>query len=115
MRKFVTFCLSLLLLVSLAVPAAASEYVIDDAGLLTPEQRSALNDYAEAIAGEFGVAVYMMTVDDYSDYGHDPNKTLTILNPETTSTNFDARPHGFRMFDVADEYDYSYKFVNVSS
>lgn len=72
MRKFVTFCLSLLLLVSLAVPAAASEYVIDDAGLLTPEQRSALNDYAEAIAGEFGVAVYMMTVDDYSDYGHDP-------------------------------------------
>lgn len=42
-------------------------------------------------------------------------KTLTILNPETTSTNFDARPHGFRMFDVADEYDYSYKFVNVSS
>lgn len=42
-------------------------------------------------------------------------KTLTILNPETTSTNFDARPHGFRMFDVADEYDYSYKFVNVSA
>ncbi|MBQ1429194.1 MAG: hypothetical protein IIZ06_05945, partial [Kiritimatiellae bacterium] len=42
-------------------------------------------------------------------------KTLTILNPETTSTNFDARPHGFRMFDVADEYDYSYKFVNISS
>jgi len=42
-------------------------------------------------------------------------KSLTILNAETTSSNFDARPHGFRMFDVADEYDYSYKFVNVSA
>ena len=40
-------------------------------------------------------------------------KDLTILNPETTSTNFDARPHGFRMFEVADGYDYSYNFVKV--
>ena len=40
-------------------------------------------------------------------------KNLTILNAETTSTNFDARPHGFRLFDVADEYDYSYRFVKV--
>ena len=40
-------------------------------------------------------------------------KELTILNPETTSTNFDARPHGFRMFDVASADDYSYEFVRV--
>ena len=40
-------------------------------------------------------------------------KDLTILNPETTSTNFDSRPHGFRLFDIADKYDYSYNFVKV--
>ena len=39
--------------------------------------------------------------------------TLTILNAETTSNNFDARPYGFRMFEAADQYDYSYKFVKV--
>ena len=42
-------------------------------------------------------------------------KDLTILNPETTSTNFDTRPHGFRVFDIADPYDYSYNFVKVRS
>ena len=41
-------------------------------------------------------------------------KELTILNPETTSTNFDARPHGFRMFEVADQHDYCYNFIKVS-
>ena len=40
-------------------------------------------------------------------------KNLTILNPETTSTNFDTRPHGFRLFDIADQNDYSYNFVQV--
>lgn len=40
-------------------------------------------------------------------------KTLTILNAETTSTNFDARPHGFRFFEASDECDYSYKFIKV--
>ena len=40
-------------------------------------------------------------------------KDFTILNPETTSNNFDGRPHGFRLFDIADKYDYSYNFVKV--
>ena len=40
-------------------------------------------------------------------------KGLTILNAETTSRNFDARPHGFRMFEVRGEFDYSYNFVKV--
>ena len=40
-------------------------------------------------------------------------KDLTILNPETTSTNFDSRPHGFRLFDIPDKYGYSYNFVKV--
>ena len=38
---------------------------------------------------------------------------LTILNAETTSNSFDRRPFGFRMFEVDDNMDYSYRFVRV--
>ena len=40
-------------------------------------------------------------------------KDLTILNAETTSLNFDRRPFGFRLFEAADETDFSYSFVAV--
>lgn len=41
------------------------------------------------------------------------HKTLTILSGETTCCNFDARPFGFRMFEVADDFSYSWKFIAV--
>lgn len=40
-------------------------------------------------------------------------RDLTILNAETTSNNFDSRPYGFRLFDIAGECDYTYTFVRV--
>ena len=74
MRKLLNICAALLLVVSLALPAFAADtpYVIDDAGLLTPQQRQELNDYAEEIANEYGIAVYMMTVQDFHAYGEEP-------------------------------------------
>lgn len=42
-------------------------------------------------------------------------RELTILNAETTSRNFDVRPYGFRMFEVAADGDYSYRFVRVGT
>ena len=38
---------------------------------------------------------------------------LTILNPETTSRNFDARHRGFRLFEVGADMDYSYRYISV--
>lgn len=74
MRKYITFCLALLLIFSLALPASAlisayTPYVMDDAGLLTSQQRQELNSRADAIAREYGIGIYMMTVADYRDYG----------------------------------------------
>lgn len=48
MRKYIAVCLALLLVFSLAVPTSAliasyTPYVLDDAGLLTAQQRQELN------------------------------------------------------------------------
>lgn len=40
-------------------------------------------------------------------------KNLTLLGPETTSENFDGRPAGFRLLEVADDFSYSWDFVAV--
>lgn len=40
-------------------------------------------------------------------------RDLTILNGEATSVNFDERPHGFRMFEIAPDLTYSWSFIPV--
>jgi len=71
-RKVLIIFLCLLLILGLALPGAAAAdtpYVIDDAALLTPEQRQELNARAEQIADTYGIGVYVMTVSDYRAYG----------------------------------------------
>ncbi len=75
MKKLVRF-LSLLLLLCLAltVPAAAAEtmelrdYVTDGAGLLTDREHAALEDTAAALSERYGCGVYIVTVQDYTEY-----------------------------------------------
>lgn len=45
--------------------------VIDDAELLTLEQRQELNAFAEEITAQYGIGVYMMSVADFRDYGEE--------------------------------------------
>lgn len=52
--------------------APSTPYVMDHAYLLTPEQRQELNAYAESIADEYGIGVYVMSVPDFHDYGEEP-------------------------------------------
>lgn len=40
-------------------------------------------------------------------------KNLVILGAEATCDNFDIRPQGFRMFEVNDDFSYSWNFVEV--
>lgn len=40
-------------------------------------------------------------------------KSLTILNAEAVCDNFDLRPQGFRLFEVRDDFSYSYKFMEA--
>ena len=46
--------------------------VIDDAELLTPEQRQELNAYAQKITDTYGMGIYIMSVEDFHNYGEEP-------------------------------------------
>lgn len=52
--------------------ASATPYVIDDARLLTIEQRQELNAYAEKITETYGMGIYIMSVEDFHNYGEEP-------------------------------------------
>lgn len=70
MRKITILFLTVLLLVLLAVPASAeTQYVFDEAGLLSDTEREALEAYAQKIGESYGCGVYMMTTEDYQAYG----------------------------------------------
>ena len=51
--------------------APATPYVIDDARLLTIEQRQELNAYAEKITETYGMGIYIMSVEDFHNYGEE--------------------------------------------
>ncbi len=72
MRKILSICLAFLLTVCLAATVeAAGNYVIDDAALLTQQERSELNAYAANIARNREIGIYILTVYDYRDYGEE--------------------------------------------
>lgn len=72
-RKLGCLFLALVLLLSLTTLAlAATEaqlpYVADAAGLLTPEEAADLESMAQSVSQQYGCGVYVVTVDDYTDY-----------------------------------------------
>jgi len=46
-------------------------------------------------------------------YGNRTVEGLTILNPETTSRNFDQRPFGGRLLTLRPDHAYRYEFLSV--
>ena len=40
-------------------------------------------------------------------------RDLTMLGVEALCANFDARPPGFRLLEVADDFSYSWNFIAV--
>jgi len=65
-------CVLLVLLVLLALPvqaAAQLAYVTDAAGLLTESQRQDLEELCGAVSRGYGCGVYVITVEDFRDYG----------------------------------------------
>lgn len=71
MRKVLTVCAALLLILTLALPAEAfGGYVTDEADLLTDQQEIRLNEDAARIMETYGVAVYILTVEDFRDLGY---------------------------------------------
>ncbi|MGM9606354.1 MAG: TPM domain-containing protein [Oscillospiraceae bacterium] len=72
MKKLLSWLAALTLLTALTVPAWAAEpqldYVTDAAWLLTDEEWMALEDTAQSISQKYQCDVYIITVDDFTDY-----------------------------------------------
>ena len=71
-RKLTVFVLLALLLTLLVLPAQAEEglyYVTDEADILTDEEDLELEALLQGISEEHNIGVYLIAVDDYTDYG----------------------------------------------
>ena len=72
MKRLFSVFLAAVLLMALAVPACAAEnYIYDEAGLLTEEDRAKLNDTAREISQRTGCGVYFLSIPDYTVSGKD--------------------------------------------
>jgi len=72
MKRYLTMLLLIVLLtVLLMIPAQAAElgYVTDEAELLTTAELANLEKLCESAAERYQCGVYIVTVDDYRDYG----------------------------------------------
>lgn len=77
-KRILSLCVILLLAVSLCTPVAASgfedaqlSFVTDEAALLTNEQRLELEQRAEEISQKYQCGVYIITVNDFTDYTYE--------------------------------------------
>lgn len=71
-RKLSVLILLVLLAALLVLPAQGQEqldYVTDGAGLLTNEERTALEQLCSSVSTQYDCGIYIMTVDDYTDHG----------------------------------------------
>lgn len=71
-RKLTVFVLLALLLTLLVLPAQAEEglyYVTDEADILTDEEDMELETLLQGISEEHNIGVYLVAVDDYTDWG----------------------------------------------
>jgi len=74
MRKITVSLLLLILILSLSAPVLASEVgtVTDFADILTDQETALLTAYAEEVAEQYHCGVYILIVDDYTQYAWDP-------------------------------------------
>ena len=70
MKKYASLLFALFLALSLSVSAAADAdvYVYDDADILSTDECAALNEAAAAVSEQYGCGVYIVTVEDFTDY-----------------------------------------------
>lgn len=77
-KRIITILLALTLLVCLSISVFAESQlwnITDDAGLLSDEEYTQLESYAESVSETYGVGVYVITIDNYEDYYDTPYET----------------------------------------
>lgn len=86
-KRIITVLLALTLLVCLSVSVFAESQlwnITDDAGLLSEEEYTQLEGYAESVSETYGVGVYVVTIDNYEDYYDSPYETAWQIYHEYT-------------------------------
>lgn len=119
MRKISMLLLALLLVSLLAVPVAAeTDYMVDDASLLTLSEENTLQEKLSAISQDRGMDVVIVTVDsldgytatqyadDFFDYnGYGENGVLLLLSMEDRDWAISTTGTGISTFtDAGQEY-----------
>ena len=85
-KRVLTLLLALMMALALAVPAWADQqpgdaFVYDMAGILSQEDDAYLEELASQISWQHNCAVYIITVEDYEDYGDTiHNATAALYN-----------------------------------
>ena len=83
-RRLACIVLAALLLLGLCCTAFAEEAdttgpqlwnITDTVGLLTSDEDQSLEEQAEEISAQYGVGVYLLILEDYSEYYDDPYET----------------------------------------
>ena len=97
--------LSLILCAALCAAASAysGEYVFDEAGTLSDEQAQALENQAASMAETYGFGVYLVTLDDFSEYGYDDAYEFAVALYEEWG------------FGLGDEHDGEMLFMSMSN
>ena len=93
-KRIITILLALTLLVCLSISVFAESQlwnITDDAGLLSDEEYTQLESYAESVSETYGVGVYVITIDNYEDYYDSPYETAWQFYHEYTLGEGDDR------------------------
>lgn len=93
-KRIITVLLALTLLVCLSISVFAESQlwnITDDAGLLSDEEYTQLESYAESVSETYGVGVYVITIDNYEDYYDSPYETAWQFYHEYTLGEGDDR------------------------
>lgn len=102
--KLTGIALALLLVFSLCVPSFAAEeltatgsgvrYVVDFYGLLSADERTSLETQAAAVSEQYSCGVYIVTVDDYTNYGDGDVWSVTAYICDDLDLGFGAGDGG---------------------
>lgn len=82
MKRIMLVVLTLAVVFLLAVPAMADSlsYVTDAAGLLTQDQKTALESRAQELSEEYKIGIYIIAVQDYTRYGSQPEISDVLID-----------------------------------
>ena len=108
MKRVLTLLTVLCLLAAMSLPAFAADscFVFDQSDLLTAEEEASLARTMEEAAEELDCGIYLVTVDDFTQYGTSPQEAAEALYIEQTMMG-DVPEDGILLMLSMAERDYS--------